>query len=76
MQNMNSDVDRQIYQMVVVHNMGADAQMCVPLDSDQEMPEGLESDLELENELKVLAGLGGRQKREDPGLKRQAAARS
>jgi len=29
--------------------------MCVPSDSDQEMPEGLESDLELENELQVLA---------------------
>jgi hypothetical protein len=76
MQNMSSDIDRQIYQMVVVHNMGADAQMRVPSDSEQETPEGLESDLELENELKVLAGLGGRKKREDAGLQRQAAARS
>ena len=75
LQNIESDVDRQIYQMVQVHNLGAEPHMRVASDSEQETPEGAESDLELENELKVLEGRGGRQQSADPGQKRKAAAR-
>ena len=75
MHNIKSDVDRQIYQMVLVHNVGAEPRMRVPSDSDQETLEGPESDLELENELKVLEGRGGRKQSEDPGQKRKAVAR-